>query len=214
MPTPSPDDDSAIDIDLMLRTQKGDTQAFSELIRRHQRPLLNFFVRCGVCGDEEDLVQETFLRIYRYRTRYAPSAKFTTFLYLVARQVRIDSLRRAQRVDSLHRRAGKELPQEALPTRIDRGERIDVLNALARLSDPMREVVVLCVMRGFPQAEVAEIQGIPVGTVKSRLSNALRKLREFLEGDLSAAEANAMIDVATLGRDSASPRQPSSENDQ
>ena len=80
MSDPPPADENARDIALMLETQRGNVQAFSELIRRHQRPLLNFFVRCGVCGDEEDLVQETFRRIYRYRTRYAPSAKVTTFL--------------------------------------------------------------------------------------------------------------------------------------
>jgi len=164
----------------MMLIQQEDEVAFAELIQRHQRPLMNFFVRCGVYTECEDLVQETFLRVYRYRLRYKPSAKFTTFLYLVARQVRIDALRRKSRRDAWVHGAGKEMPQSAIPTATERGEALDVLAALSRLSDAMREVVVLSVMQGMTQEEVAEILEIPVGTVKSRLSNALRAMRDDL----------------------------------
>lgn len=175
---------SPSDVELMLRAaREDDRDAFSELVRRHQRPLMNFFVRSGVYGDVEDLTQETFIRLYRYRTRYAPTAKFTTFLYLLARQTRIDALRRMQRRGALHERAAAEAPQADEPTATNRGERLDVVAALARLSDPMREVVVLSVMQGLTQNEVADVLHIPVGTVKSRLSVALQRLREFLEGD-------------------------------
>ena len=179
LPAP-PEDGDAVDKSLMARTQRGDDEAFAELIQRHQRPLMNFFVRSGVYTDAEDFVQETFLRLHRYRMRYRPSAKFTTFLYLLARQVRIDALRRMSRRTAWIQNAGRELPQAAVPTATETGEALDVLAALARLSDAMREVVVLATMQGMTQEEVAEVLGIPVGTVKSRLSNAIKAMREDL----------------------------------
>lgn len=177
---PSPQD---VDLALMLRARDlDDRDAFAELIGRHQRPLMNFFVRCGVYGDVEDLTQETFIRLYRYRSRYTPSAKFTTFLYLLARQVRIDALRRLRRREALHRRAAEEAPQEEPPSAAVRGERLDAAKALACLPEPMREVVVLSVLQGLTQNEVAEVLKIPVGTVKSRLSTALQRMREGMQG--------------------------------
>lgn len=177
-PTPQEED-----LAWMLRARDADDrEAFAALIRRHQRPLMNFFSRCGVYGDVEDLTQETFIRLYRYRSRYTPSAKFTTFLYLLARQVRIDALRRSQRRDVLHRKAAEEAPQEDLPSSASRGERLDAAQALASLPEPMREVVVLSVLQGLTQNEVAEVMGIPVGTVKSRLSTALQRMRDHMQG--------------------------------
>ena len=81
----------------MLLAGAGDRDAFELLVRRHHQPLLNFFLRMGVDRDAEDLVQQTFIRLYNYRQRYRPSAKFTTFLYLLARQVWVDELRRRGR---------------------------------------------------------------------------------------------------------------------
>ncbi|MGQ9662388.1 MAG: RNA polymerase sigma factor [Kiritimatiellia bacterium] len=82
------------DADLMLEVADGSEEAFAELIRRHQDSLLNFFVRMGAHYHAEDLVQETFLRIFRWRKRYRPTARFRTFLYVVARHVWVDNCRR------------------------------------------------------------------------------------------------------------------------
>ncbi len=173
------------DVDLMLRAARhDDREAFAELVKRHQQPLANFFMRSGVYDGVEDLVQETFIRLFRYRSRYQPRAKFTTFLYLLARQVRIDMLRRLKRRKDLHERAGAELPQTIQPSAAARGAGIDLTAALAQLSEPMRDVVILAVLQGLPQKEVAEVLKIPVGTVKSRLFVALGRLREYLgQGD-------------------------------
>ncbi len=176
---PPADEDAA----LMMRAKDGDLAAFEMLVRKHQKPLMNFFVRLGVTMDVEDLAQETFVRLYRYRARYQPSAKFTTYLYLLARQVRIDFLRKMNRRDALHEKAAKEAPQQAEPAAATRGARLDAATALAQLTDGMREVVVLSVLQGLPHGEIAEILAIPVGTVKSRLSVALHRLREFMQGD-------------------------------
>lgn len=167
----------------MARVRDGDLAAFEALVQRHQRPLMNFFVRLGVTMDVEDLAQETFVRLYRYRSRYRPSAKFTTYLYLLARQVRIDFLRKMNRRAALHEKAAKETPRQVEPAAAARGARIDAATALGMLSEAMREVVVLSVLQGLSHGEISEILGIPVGTVKSRLSIALHRLREAMQGD-------------------------------
>ena len=135
--------------------------------KKFEKNLLNFFWRQGVQYSEgEDLVQETYLRLWKYRREYKPTAKLSTFLFLMARQVRIDALRRQARREGREKSWGKEAATSAEPS---------------RLSEPLREVVELGVFQDLPYAEVAEILGIPVGTVKSRMSNAIKKLKEFFD---------------------------------
>ena len=146
--------------------------------RKFEKNLLNFFFRQGVSHFEgEDLVQETYLRLWNYRRSYRPTAKLSTFLFVIARQVRIDALRRQTRRENREEGWGKEQPTSASPSAL--GAREDVRWALAQLSEPLREVIELGVFQELPYAEVGEILGIPVGTVKSRMSNALKKLKEI-----------------------------------
>lgn len=147
---------------------------------KFRRNLLNFFWRSGVSPFEgEDLVQETYLRLWKYRREYVPTAKLSTFLFLLARQVRLDALRRETRRERREKSwgGGRSDVQEASPA----CEREEVRRAVARLPEPMREVVELGVFQELPYAEVAEILEIPVGTVKSRMYNAIRKLKEMLD---------------------------------
>ena len=149
---------------------------------KFRRNLLNFFWRSGVSPFEgEDLVQETYLRLWKYRREYVPTAKLSTFLFLLARQVRLDALRRDTRRERRERDWGSGRPdvQEAPCA----GEREDVRRAVARLPEQMREVVELGVFQDLPYAEVAEILGVPVGTVKSRMHNAIRKLKELMDDE-------------------------------
>ena len=149
--------------------------------RKYEQNLLNFFWRQGVSHFEgEDLVQETYLRLWNYRREYAPTAKLSTFLFLLARQVRIDALRRQTRRERREEDWGKEQPS-AVPSAAC--EREDVRWAVSRLSEPLREVVELGVFQELPYAEVAEILGIPVGTVKSRMSTAIRRLKEVFDDE-------------------------------
>jgi len=148
--------------------------------RKFEKNLLNYFWRQGVSLSEgEDLVQETYLRLWNYRRQYVPTAKLSTFLFLLARQVRIDDLRRQVRRANREERWGKEQATTATPVTF--GKREDVRWAVARLSEPLRDVVELGVFQDLPYADVAEILGIPVGTVKSRMSNALKKLKEIFD---------------------------------
>jgi len=148
--------------------------------RKFEKNLLNFFWRQGVSlSDGEDLVQETYLRLWKYRNDYRPTAKLSTFLFLLARQVRIDALRRTVRRENREESWGREQPEAAGPVAL--GAKDDVRWALARLSDPLREVVELGVLQDLPYAEVAAILDIPVGTVKSRMHNALKELKEVFD---------------------------------
>ena len=147
---------------------------------KFRRNLLNFFWRSGVSPFEgEDLVQETYLRLWKYRREYVPTAKLSTFLFLLARQVRLDALRRETRRERREKSwgSGRSDVQEASPA----CEREEVRRAVARRPEPMREGVELGVFQDIPYAEVSEILGIPVGTVKSRMYNAIRKLKEMLD---------------------------------
>jgi RNA polymerase sigma-70 factor (ECF subfamily) len=169
---------------LMERVRDLDDRfAFEELVNRHQKKILNFFYRCSVQYDKEDLVQQTFLRLYRYRLKYTKSAKLTTFLFLLARQVWIDELRRRKRIESLKNGWTVEAERVIEDSTHLSDARFDLTDALAKLSDDMRMVVELGVYQGLPYSEIAVIMEIPEGTVKSRMFNALRKLRELLEAN-------------------------------
>ena len=152
--------------------------------KKFERNLLNFFGRQGVSSSEaEDLVQETYLRLWNYRDRYVPTAKLSTFLFVLARQVRLDALRRQTRREAREERWGKEAPQVAVSAAAQSDARADVRWALAKLSEPLRDVIELGVFQDLPYAEIAEILEIPVGTVKSRMSNALKKLKEIFDDE-------------------------------
>ena len=148
--------------------------------RKFEEKLLNFFWRQGVSHSEgEDLVQETYLRLWNYRAQYKPTAKLSTFLFMLARQVRIDALRRSARRERREQEWGRQLPAAEAPA--NAGEREDVRWAVSRLPEAQREVVELGMLQDLPYAEVGEILGVPVGTVKSRMHNALKKLKEMLD---------------------------------
>ena len=148
--------------------------------KKFERNLLNFFWRQGVSYSEgEDLVQETYLRLWKYRREYDPTAKLSTFLFLMARQVRIDALRRQTRRENREESWGRERPTSEGPKAF--GVREDVRWALAKLSAPLRDVIEFAVFQDLPYAEVSAILGIPVGTVKSRMHNALKELKEIFD---------------------------------
>ena len=175
------------DAELMALAARGETTAFATLVDRYQNILLNFFLRRGVSyNDGQDLAQQTFLRLWNYLKKYTPQAKFTTFLFLLAGQVSVDFFRAEGRRRGLEENLAREAeaaagssPKEGgAPADTAAGE--DVRRAVARLSPALRDVVELGVFQDLPYADVGEILGIPVGTVKSRMFNALRKLKELL----------------------------------
>jgi len=167
------------DADLMQRIRRGRPDAFAALVERYQKPLLNFFLRLGAHRDAEDLVQQTFLKIYAVRDSYRPSARFATFLFCIARNLWIDWLRRERRrKDMLLEYRQTAAARE--PCRACLESYLDAQAALAALPHHLRVVCVLTVYHGLTYREVAEVLDLPVGTVKSRMHAAIGRLREFM----------------------------------
>jgi RNA polymerase sigma-70 factor (ECF subfamily) len=184
-------DDS--DESLMLRYRDGDVRAFEVLVARHRKAIYNFvlrFVRDG--AQAEDLTQETFLRLIKGADAYQQQAKFTTWLYTIARNLCVDSARRA-----VHRRAASlDAPHEEggapLLERISDGmpgtERqvqsrelaVRMRAAIEALPDEQREIFLLREVADLQFNEIASVVGCPENTVKSRMRYALEKLREAL----------------------------------
>lgn len=183
------------DEQLMTRYKDGDVRAFEVLLGRHSKPVYNFVLRSlGNPQTAEDLMQEVFLRIVKGAATYQHRAKFTTWLYTIARNLCVDTIRRQKhrRTFSLDTPIG-ENPADG--TMVDRvadkvpGEDRQVMDgqfrdslerALGRLNPDQREVFVLREFQNLPFAEIAEIVNCPVNTVKSRMRYALEGLRAAL----------------------------------
>jgi RNA polymerase sigma-70 factor, ECF subfamily len=181
------------DPELMAAFQRGDVAAFEELVERHHRGLIHFFFR--LAGDRqlaEDWAQEVFLRVVSHAKTYVPRARFTTFLYHIARNFWIDILRgravhrRPTSLDAHNEEGERHEEWMASSARqpsdlLSSGEvSAQVRRAIEELPDDLRDVVVLSELQGLKYAEIAETLGIPVGTVKSRMHTAVQRLKILL----------------------------------
>lgn len=165
---------------LVTRCQLGEPAAFDRLVERWHPPIWRW-VR-GVAGDAEvaeEIVQEVWLRILRGIGRLRDPARLRSWLFSIVRRTFVDRLR-WRYADERHE------PLAAEPAGGDAvdefaAEEIDLLHAaVATLPPPDRETIVLFYLRELSLQEVAEVLGVPVGTVKSRLHRARRQLRERL----------------------------------
>jgi len=192
------------DEDLMERFRDGDARAFESLLERHERKIFNFifrFVRNREMAN--DLLQETFLRVVKNAKRYTRKAKFTTWLYTIARNQCIDALRRLQhrRHRSLDQPAGRDADGPTLMERVpgkspDGLERTDAHEISARisaavdgLSEEQREVFVMREVMQLKFKEIAEVIGVSENTIKSRMRYALENLRLALADYAPTADA-------------------------
>lgn len=165
---------------LMLEVKGGSRDAFEELYALFRKPLANFLHRlCWNPQLVDDLVQEVFLRVWRAAPSYEPKAKVSTWIFHIAHNLWINqsTKRREQPLE------GTDAPVESAPEEgLERRELRDaVRRAVEALPAGEREVLILAEYNGFRYPEISEILGIPVGTVKSRMFSALRRLRENLE---------------------------------
>ena len=172
---------------------KGDASAFGELVRRYQDRLFNSVFRMvDHAEDAHDVVQEAFLNAYQALDTFKGDSLFFTWLYRIAVNTAI-SLRRKQRVvlsiDAA--RNGEPLVKPTDPSQtsrpgyaLEQGEQEQrVQNALGRLSPEHKAVLVMKDMEGQKYEEMAEVLGVPIGTIRSRLHRARVELREILEKD-------------------------------
>ncbi len=165
--------------ELMLRVKGGDRSAFEELYRLYQKPLVNYLYRlCWNRALAEDLLQEAFLRVWKAAPNYAPTAKVSTYIFRIAHNLFINeaSRRREKALEGVD----QELRSEPASDLARREVVSAVKKAIEALPDGEREVLLLSEYQGFKYAEIAEILGIPVGTVKSRMFSAVQRLKEAL----------------------------------
>ena len=172
------------DSEVVARHLEGDRLAFEELVDRYQRRLLNFVYR--TIGDREraeDLVQEVFIRVHRHLHRFDQTKKFSTWIYTIARNARIDRMRRnsSQPYDDLE---GVDLPSDDVSGEdqafaSQRAERVG--QALADLPDDQKRIIELAYVYDLSQREIADKLDVPLGTVKSRMRLAYGKLKLQLE---------------------------------
>jgi RNA polymerase sigma-70 factor (ECF subfamily) len=180
------------DAALVAALQKGRLAAFTQLVDRHQRSLINFFYHLSWDRQvAEDCAQEVFLRLYAHLASYEPQAKFTTFLFRIARNLWIDRKRaeaaRGGKPVSLDagddRPLGGRVPAGS-PTPVEvlaRQEAREALRAaIDRLPDEQKAVIILSEIQGMKYQDIGAILGIPVGTVKSRMHTAMERLKELL----------------------------------
>jgi len=172
------------DDDLAIRIRRGEAGAFDVLFDRFAGRLRGYLV--GMVGDAataDDLLQETFLRVYRHIDRYEPRGTFAPWMFRIAGNLAITELRRRRYRRTTPLEQGPEPPGDSErcdPAAIHAaGARVrEVESALSRLPEPQRAVVLLRMRDGMSLEEVARTLGVPVGTVKSRLHHAVRSLRE------------------------------------
>jgi len=174
--------------ELVKRAQRGDRVAFAELFRRHRGDVGRLVFRMlGPTADSEDVVQEVFLQVHRSLGEFRGQAKFTTWLHRVTVNV-VLMVRRAARsrpVFSNEPVAEQEPDRGLLPDEgAARHARIDAFRRLLeRLPEKKRTVFVLHEIEGLPPAEIAEIVGAPVLTVRTRLFYARRELAELMRDE-------------------------------
>lgn len=182
---------------LMLRVRDGDATAFEELVGLWQDRLVTLFRHhTGDHSTAEDLAQEVFLRVYRARAGYQPTAKFSTWIHTIANNVASDLRQRAYRrlergvpMNVSASQSGIGLEQIAVaasgqrPARqADRGELRDIVQrAIAGLGDNQRMALLLAKFEDCSYDEIAAAMGLSVPAVKSLLHRARQQLREALE---------------------------------
>jgi RNA polymerase sigma-70 factor (ECF subfamily) len=177
---------SNVDLDGLARAASGGDPAALEVLLRTIRPealrLCGRFLPCR--EDAEEACQDTLLAVSRGIGTFAGQASFRTWLYAVAAN-RARSTYRALRGRFLSETAGVPLPDRPDPRRtsVVAGTRLDLLDALEALGPHLAEPVALRDILGLPYREIAVLLAVPEGTVKSRIHEARRQLRERLGGD-------------------------------
>jgi RNA polymerase sigma factor (sigma-70 family) len=166
----------------MAEVSAGQVARLGVLFERYHRALFRYFVSMN--GDREqaeDLVQEVFFRMLRYRTSYDPAQSFTAWMYQIARNAGVDQLRKRRvaevvDIDSFTLVSAAPGPEESA----SRGQDLTLLRrAMEQLPEDKREILVLSRFQGMKHEDIAEVLGCEVGTVKVRVYRAIRALEQI-----------------------------------
>ena len=179
------------DEDLILAFQNGDLSSFEEIVRRYRDPLFNFVVR--LLGDafySEDVVQETFLRVFRNKHRYHQVAKFSTWIYTIASNLAKTELRRrrVRNFFSISSKGEDEKDYDLQDTSSDIERDVDglikneiILKEINALPYHFKEAVLLRDIQDLSYEEISQILNVPLGTVKSRVNRGRSRLQKRLK---------------------------------
>ncbi len=179
------------DEDLVARSIDGDTESFNQLVKRWERPIYALAYRTlGRDEDARDVTQETFLRAFRSIGGFRGQAKFSSWLYRIALNLCRDWLRRQRRTPVVQAPEGIDVIEMA--SEPDPGESIEdvvarqnlsahVQRAMTQLSEEQRSTIILKEYQGLTFQEIADLQGCPLSTVKTRLYQGLTVLRRELD---------------------------------
>jgi len=181
----------------MVRYQRGDREAFAQLVRRYNKQVYNFVLRqLGNPALCEDVTQEVFMRLVQNAADFKHEARFSTWLYAIARNLCIDQLRRLSHRkhpsleqplagDAGGRSLGETLADSHHSASAERSAvssqvQATIVKAVDALPDEQREVFLLREIADLPFRDIAEITGVSENTVKSRMRYALDRLRQAL----------------------------------
>ena len=184
--------DEASDVTLMLRVRDGDLEAFETLVTRHQHSVVGTAAKMlGGAADAEDIAQQVFVRVWKHAARYQPSAKFTTWLMTIARNLVFNELRRRRRSQqvSMDSDEGDTIrhqfvdEQAVAPSEeiLDSELKEAIEAAIASLPETQRLAIVLRRYEGMPYEEIAEVLKTSVPAVKSILFRARAELKARLK---------------------------------
>ena len=181
------------DEELIAAFQQGQTEAFNLLVGRYKDQLMNYVFRyLGDYDQADDVVQETFIRVYRKKDSYKPVAKFSTWLYTIATNLAKTQLRRrkSHAIFSISRHSGDhqekdyDIPDQSSATdsQADSTLKQEIIQkALDSISPKYREIVILCDVQELTYEEICKITELNIGTVKSRLNRGRVKLQKLLK---------------------------------
>ncbi len=180
---------SLTDVELIAKAIGGREDGFEELVRRYQRPIINYVYR--MLNDYEgalDVTQEVFIKVYNSLDRYSSDYKFSTWLYRIAHNAAIDHMRRTpanqQSLETENEDGAYQLQLECPnPTPEQERERTEwrteIDSVVKCLPPAYRDLILLRHSRDLSYDEIAEVTGLPLGTVKNRLFRAREMMREI-----------------------------------
>lgn len=190
------------DAALMLRVKQGDTAAFTELVEKYKQPIMN--LACRTLRDmteAEDLAQNVFVQVYKSASRYKSTAKFSTWLFTIARNLCLNEIRRRSRhpadsLDATHPEQEDQPLQQyedkktfSPPESLLQGELAQQIDrALADLPENQRSAILLCRQEDLSYEEIAEALGCSVSATKSLIHRGRETLKERLKAYLRTGE--------------------------
>lgn len=177
------------DGELIVDAVNGRSDGFEELVRRYQRPITGYVFRMlGEYESSLDVTQEVFIKVYNSLSKYSPEYKFSTWLYRIARNAAIDHMRRnsvspqsleAENADGTYQIQIESKRPSPEQDHEQKEWRTEIDSVVRCLPPAYRDLILLRHSRDLSYDEIAEVMGLPLGTVKNRLFRAREMMREM-----------------------------------